>query len=121
MDELLKRSGLLQIFPAGQIGRLFAVGWLVAWVAVLIISLSQCHVQGIEALVFILMMILSFPLGYAALYFVAVALVSSYAQPAQMPASELLASGIWLFVGIAGYFQWFVLLPWILKRLDRQT
>ena len=65
-----------------------------------------------------LMTIVCFPSGYLAIYLIR-ALVWLFPSVAgdEMTRTYYLSLSLWVLMTSLGYFQWFYLLPWLLRRL----
>ena len=73
--------------------------------------------SDIEELLIWLMTILSFPIGFlvAAFFSLSYAILSSCCA-ITVRVSYLLLTTEWLMFLAAGYLQWFIFLPWLLRR-----
>jgi hypothetical protein len=100
--------------------------WLLVCVSVL--SVTLYHFDGkpnsdVDDFQIHSMLALSFPISYlvAGLYAVSLSLVDRF-YAVQIPTSYLELSITWLGFTVAGFVQWFKLLPWCISRVrDRKN
>jgi hypothetical protein len=107
----------LNVLPTSRVGRVLAYIWLGACVAVLIFAYAQRAVHDMPEAFGWLMLALSCPLGLVAVPIVGIswsALLSAMGLQYQPFRDEL---PIWLIAVVVGYWQWFVLIPSIARRI----
>ncbi len=100
-----------QMAPKTWLGRLLAMAWLLACVAVLVFGYEQRAIHDMPVAFTWFLLVLAFPVGSLAMVVVGVGfgtlttLVGLQYQPFwhELP--------IWIAVVVIGYWQWFVLLP----------
>jgi hypothetical protein len=108
----------MTIFPHNLIGRLLLALWLAACVAVLIFAFNAREIHDTDIAFLSLMLVLTFPIGYA---FAALVGVVFYALNSMfgivVPGGFIPNLLSWVFFVAAGYFQWFIVVPWLYKKL----
>jgi hypothetical protein len=99
--------GSMKIAPRGILGRVLAVLWLMSCVAVLIFGFTAREVHDMPIAFVLFLVLLSFPLGAAAVVVLGVTLGASGIT--YIPFwSEV---PLWCAAVLIGYWQWFVLVP----------
>jgi hypothetical protein len=120
------RSALsVTLLPRHRVTRLAATVWLLASLVLLTVTLLRPDVYGSErvALVYLTPLYwLSFPLGHVGVLAGIQVRLELYLAFKFVP--SILAEGLYLWTALTvlGYFQWFVLLPWIVggcRQLSR--
>ena len=106
----------VSIFPRHPVTRLVALLWLLASLAMLVVTFARPEIQGGDrsALVYLTpLYFLSFPLGHLGLMAGIEIRVELYVTDHVVP--SVFAEGLYLWASLTllGYLQWFVLLPWI--------
>ena len=104
-----------------NIARLF---WIIACIAVLIITIfrySPLPKNDVDVFMAWSMLILTFPAGYVCSFLMGLFYEVYYRIFGQL-ANEYISTlvGIWLVLFAAGYWQWFYLLPSLVKRFKKQ-
>jgi hypothetical protein len=99
--------------------------WIIACVIILVVTVAKydgkpnSDIADFEAWT---MLVLSFPLGWLAVaLFVGVARIGEYWYKAEIPTSYtylIIMWGLWFTIG---YLQWFMLLPWTIRRLRERS
>ena len=103
--------------PRSLGGRIAVVAWLIAWGAILVIAFVQRDIRHIDMAVTYFLLLLSFPLGYVVGATVAVIFKVLYELAGiVVPGGFLFNFATWFVMGAAGYIQWFVLVPWCLRK-----
>jgi hypothetical protein len=103
----------MKIVPGSKIGRVLATLWVALCIAVLVFGFVQREIHDMPVAFALLLMFLSFPLGAGAVVFVGTVMGSS--GTSYIPFwSEL---PLWLAAVVVGYWQWFMLIPALAKRL----
>ena len=105
------------MFPASTVGRVLAVLWLAACLWVLGFGYQQQHIHDMPVAFVWFMIFLAFPCGFvvsAIVGFIS-ASISARFGVAYHPFLDLIP--LWVASVIAGYAQWFVLLPKFFKEL----
>lgn len=108
----------MTIFPHNLIRRLLLALWFAACVAVLVFAFDARAIHDADIAFLSLMLVLTFPIGYA---FAAVVGVAFYALNSMfgivVPGGFIPNLVFWVFFVAAGYFQWFVAIPWLYRKL----
>lgn len=112
----------MNLFPRHPVLRIAAMLWLLAAVALLLVTLLRPEIQaneraGLSSLV--PLYFLSLPLGHLgvlALGWLKVELYVSYQFVPGLFAEGLMA---WALLAVLGYAQWFVLVPWLAGQCRR--
>jgi hypothetical protein len=95
--------------------------WLLVVCAVLVyVVLPPLANSGDERGIFFgyIMMLFTFPLG-AALYILTDGISRALAIPGPAVWSRSLLAAMWIPLVMVGYFQWFVALPWLWRKLAK--
>jgi hypothetical protein len=90
--------------------------WAVAMVAALCVILSSySHIDGHDAEIIglYLLMALGFP---ASLMIVSAASAAAWALPAYFGSTAASLSAMWAVAFAISYWQWFILIPWVVRR-----
>ena len=106
----------VHVLPKSLLGRLLAILWLTACIAVLAFGYMQRAAHDMPIVLVWFMVILSFPLGLVAVPLVGVAwpaVVEAMGQQYQPFRDEF---PLWVVAVVAGYWQWFVVVPLVAKR-----
>jgi len=110
------------LYPQSAKGKAFMVLWLIACLAVLVASYIERNTSEWGMVVHLLMIVLTFPSGYAFDVFVFAPVFRFLMAHEIFFLNErgfipyLIA---WSFFVAVGYLQWFVLVPWLARRLIR--
>lgn len=111
----------LTLLPSSVVARLLASLWLCFCLAVLVFGYGQQDIHDMPVAFTWLMLLLSFPLGLLGVgldYLIVEPVASALSLPYH-PFFSLLPS--WFAMTIAGYFQWFKILPksvsWLCRAL----
>lgn len=102
--------------PQTTIGRALATLWLASSIAVLVFGFVQREVHDMPVAFAWFLIFLSFPLGAGAVVAVGVAMGASSVEYVPFW-SEV---PLWLAAVVVGYFQWFVLVPAVARRILRR-
>jgi len=110
----------MTLIPRHPVVRIVAVVWLLAAVAMLVVTLLRPELQADErrALSSLLpLYFMSFPLGHAGLEALIRLKVELYVANEFVPG--ILPEGVWLWtlLTVLGYLQWFLLLPLVARRI----
>jgi hypothetical protein len=113
----------MYLFPRSLFGRILCALWLAVCAYCLIWTFLKrdTNVNGEVDLGFTLAMLLfTFPIGYvlaSAASFIIRILYDSWGIV--IPGGFLSNTISWIILVPAGYFQWFVLIPWICRKLKK--
>ena len=99
------------MFPQSSLGRFVVVLWIALSLGLLIFACVQLDVHDMPIALTWLLLALNFPSSILSALLVA---AISSALPAIGFTSTLL---LWMIFTMVGYLQWFVLLPWIWRKL----
>jgi hypothetical protein len=91
--------------------------WLAACLAVLVFAFVQRRVPDADIVVAYLMLALTFPVGFlvaAVLSLAFAAIDSSFGLT--VPGGFTSNAATWVLFVIAGYLQWFVVVPWVVPK-----
>ena len=104
--------------PKGTAGTVAAVTYLGACLAVLAIAVAGRELPDTDIVVAYAMLILSFPVGYVvAVLFGAVGYALYEALGIVMPGG-FGSNAVYISAfAIAGYVQWFIVVPWLYRKL----
>jgi len=106
------------MIPKGLIGRLLLALWLAVCVVVLAFAFIQRDIHDTDIAFAYLMLFLTFPLGYAFAAFVGVIFFALYSVFGIVVPGGFVPNLVsWVFFVVVGYFQWFVAIPWLYKKL----
>jgi hypothetical protein len=107
------------MIPKSILGRVLASIWLSACVALLIFAFKQKHIHDMPEAFLLLLIMLSFPIGYVASALVGLlwAGISAMLGLSYHPFADLIP--VWVVVVSLGYCQWFIALPWLVRRFRR--
>lgn len=98
--------------------------WLFCCLLVLLVPVQDIHNGEAHVLFGLLMIVLTFPIGYALMTVIGLAgfLMDRYLGAA-LPGNEVMPGPLWLSLLIAGYYQWFIWVPklWSLIRSNNAT
>lgn len=92
--------------------------WLVICSAILCIPLFDMHNEEAHIYYGLLILGITFPSGY--LYAISIAFIGFSLDKCcgiSLPSNELMLIPVWIGFVIVGYIQWFILIPWIFKKL----
>jgi hypothetical protein len=106
----------MALVPTSKIGRAVAAVWLLACVGMLLFAWTGQDVHDMPEAFIWLMIFLSFPLGYVAAGVFGIGafyLLRSVDLPYH-PFWSVVPT--WVVITLAGYLQWFVLIPAIWRR-----
>jgi hypothetical protein len=103
-----------------RLQRVFKISWLLLAIIILVVVLAAYDGRpnsDIEQFLIGAMMVLSFPIGFvvAGLFSGMYALLASCCEIAAKTSYTMLFVE-WLGFFAAGYLQWFVLLPWVIRK-----
>jgi hypothetical protein len=108
----------MTILPHNWIARFLLALWLAACVAVLVFAFDARDIHDTDIAFAYLMLFLTFPIGYV---FAALAGVVFYALNSMfgivVPGGFVLNLVSWVFLVVIGYFQWFIAVPWLYRKL----
>lgn len=107
----------MALIPASIVGRLVACVWLLLSAGALSFAWEQQHIHDMPEAFVWLMIFLTIPVGFpvAAAVGIASSEISKYFGIAYHPFWDLVP--FWIVVTVAGYLQWFVLLPFFWRKL----
>ncbi len=115
-------KNMTRLFPQKLIGRFLLFLWLAACLAVLLLAYIQREIHDTDVAFAYLMIYLTFPLGYALGVLVGfVFMVIYYLFGVEVPGGFLSNLCVWIFLVLTGYFQWFVLVPWIYQQIKKSS
>jgi hypothetical protein len=104
--------------PKSTAGRIAAVLYLVACLGVLVLAVLGREFRDTDIVVVYAMLVLSFPIGYAvAFLFVPIAMVIESAFGVIVPGGLVNNVCAIVIFAAAGYAQWFVLVPWLYRKV----
>ena len=107
-------------FPRHPIAIAAWVIWFGACLAVLIFAYVQREVHDVGIAFAWLMIILTFPLGYLAAYAIGLVLWSVYSISGASGSAGFEYNAVsWVIFVATGHVQWFMLLPALVRRLQR--
>jgi hypothetical protein len=109
----------MTVFPRHPVLRVVAAAWLLGAVVMLAATLLRPDVWGNDraALVWLTPLYwLSFPLGHAGVMAGIWIRVELYVGPHVVPSVFVEGLYLWSVLTVLGYFQWFVLLPWMSRK-----
>ena len=106
------------MIPHSLIGRLLLILWLATCVAVLVFAFVQREIHDVDIAFIYLMLFLTFPLGYVFAAAIGAALFVLNNLTGIFVPGGFMQNLVWwvFFVGV-GYFQWFVAVPWLFRKL----
>lgn len=109
----------MYLIPRCLVGRLLASFWLVCCLAVLVFGFVQRDIHDmVEAFVWF-MIFLSAPLGLLVIPFLGSwGLAESLGYPYE-PFFDLLP--LWCGASVVGYMQWFIVAPWLARKIFRRA
>jgi hypothetical protein len=107
------------MLPKSRIGRFVAVIWLLACASLLVFAFKQRHVHDMPEAFTWLLIFLTFPIGFVGATVVGLLWggISSILGLTYHPFADLIP--IWVIVVSLGYWQWFVALPWLVRKIHR--
>ncbi len=109
----------MALIPTSTIGRVVACTWLLACVGMVVFAWEQQGIHDMPEAFIWLMIFLTFPIGYAVAMVVGVVMsVLPESSAAYHPFWDLVP--MWIALTVAGYFQWFVAIPWLWRKLRGQ-
>lgn len=106
----------MKLLPRHPFTRLAAKLWLLASLAMLVVTFARPEIQGGDrsALVYLTpLYFLSFPLGHLGLMAGIDIRVALYVNDHVVPGVFAEGLYLWASLTLLGYLQWFALLPWI--------
>ena len=109
----------MKIFPRHPILRIVATAWLLASIAMLLVTLLRPEIglnerAALSSLV--PLYFLSFPLGHFGLLALNRLKVDLYVTFNVVPGIFTEGLLLWVLLTILGYAQWFVVLPWVSRK-----
>jgi hypothetical protein len=112
----------MKIYPRSILGRIVSILWVFACVAILIYDLWPGNISEPDiAITFgLTMIILAFPIGYglgALIGFLSLVLYESWGITIPRLYDDVI---VWILFVPAGYFQWFVLIPWLRRKAGKR-
>jgi hypothetical protein len=112
----------MHIYPRSILGRIVSVLWVSACIATLIYDLWPGNISEPDiAITFgLTMIILSFPIGcgLGTLYgFLSLLLYKGWGITVPRLYADMI---VWILFVSAGYFQWFVLVPWLCRKAAKR-
>ena len=112
----------ITLMPKHRITRLVALAWLFACLTFLILTLLQSDLYADERSALAQLVpvyFLNFPSGHLAPVAVSKIKLALYLHDGYTPSVLSESIFLWLFSMVAGYVQWFMLLPWISRSCLR--
>ena len=110
------------LFPQNLIGRSVLSLWLAACVSVLVFAFIQRNIHDTDIAFTYLMIFLTFPIGYGLAALLGLIFWGLYNLFGVFsPGGFLPNTFTWIIFVVAGYFQWFVLIPWLYQKLRKST
>ena len=104
--------------PKSTAGKIAAILYLVACLGVLGLAVAGREFRDTDIVVAYAMLLLSFPIGYVvAFLFAPVAIVLESAFGIVVPGGLVNNVCAVIVFAAAGYAQWFVLVPWLYRKL----
>ena len=104
-------------YPRSRAGRILLGVWLAACLAVLLFAFIQRNVHDTDIAFGYFMLFLTFPVG------VGVAAIAGVTFKVLYDLSGIVVPGgfvpnlvTWVVLVLAGYFQWFIAVPWLCRR-----
>jgi len=109
-------------FPRTPKGRIILALWLIACLAVLIDGFIERNTSEWDTVFLISMTVLTFPAGYAfdvLVFFPVFRFLMDHETYFLNQRGFIPLLILWPFFVAVGYLQWFVLIPWLARRLTR--
>jgi hypothetical protein len=104
----------------GPASKILTVAYVLACAVVLGYAVAARHIRDTDIFVAYAMLFLTFPSGFVvAALFAGVAYGLSDAFGITVPGGLGNNIVVVLTFGVAGYIQWFVLLPWLWRKVER--
>lgn len=113
----------MSIFPQSSIGQLFLILWLVACIAVLVFAFKQREIHDVGIAFCLFMLFLTFPIGFVAAGLGTVTIDELHRRFGIVLLDRFLLNSfvihlvLWLFFVPIGYFQWFIIMPWLYDKI----
>lgn len=106
----------MALIPRSLAGRVLGAIWLLLCAGMLLFAWVQQDIHDMPEAFALLMILLTMPAGLlvAAVIGITTSAISSSFGGTYHPFWDLVP--MWIAVTLAGYFQWFVLLPWLWRR-----
>ena len=107
------------MFPTSLFGRLFFLVWLAACTALLIFAYAQQDIHDMPVAFILLLLFVTFPAGLLGVSLVDILKqnITSNFGIAYQPFIDIIP--YWVFAVSLGYVQWFIVLPWVIRRVSR--
>src|SRR5258708_37103925 len=105
----------MALIPQSVVGRAIAIVWIVACVGMLIFAWVQQSIHDMPVAFIWLMIFLTFPIGYAVALIVGILSSTFPGTGTYHPFWDVVP--MWIALTVAGYAQWFVLLPAAWRRV----
>lgn len=109
-------------YPRGWVGKAMLGVWFAACVVVLLFAFVQRHIHDTDIAFAYFMLFLTFPLG------VGVAAVAGFTFQMLFDLFGVVVPGgfvpnllSWFVLVSAGYFQWFIAVPWLWSKLRQSS
>lgn len=114
--QRLTQNSLMTLIPRSIIGRVTAILFLLACGGMLAFAWVQQDIHDMPEAFIWLMVFLTFPNGYTGAVVISLVpmLLSGIAQLPYHPFWDIVPP--WVGFTIAGYFQWFMLIPWLWRK-----
>jgi len=107
----------MALYPRSVVGRGIAVVWVTACVLMLVFAWVQQSIHDMPEAFIWLMIFLTFPVGYAVAMILGI-VASVLPQPATYhPFWDVVP--MWIALTVAGYAQWFVLVPFVWRKVRK--
>lgn len=102
-----------------QFVKMIKLAWLLTCFGIGVVFFNTGQFSGEYAVLFLIIMkIVTFPIGYLAIYLLrAIMWVLPAAAVSDMAGAYYFAMSVWVLMTVFGYFQWFYLVPKIVARV----
>jgi hypothetical protein len=112
----------MNILPHSTLGRFLLGLWFAACVAVLVFAFVQRDIHDTDIAVAWFMIFLTFPIGYGLAAFLGFVFMLLYdASGVVVPGGFVFNSLSWLLFVAAGFFQWFLVFPWVYRKVRKSS
>jgi hypothetical protein len=96
--------------------------WLGVCIAVLVFAFVQREIHDADIAFTYLMLFLTFPLGWGLTALIGVLFSILYSLfSVVVPGGFVPNLAVWFFFVAVGYFQWFVLIPWLYRKVKKSS
>ncbi len=112
----------MSIYPRSLVGRIAVLSWLGACMAALVFAFIQRDIRDTDIVFTYFMLFLTLPLGYGLAALAGVVFLGLYTWSGLVvPGGFLHNVASWCFFVAVGYFQWFVAIPWLYRKLRKPS